>query len=102
MLLLRQLLPPGVGKAEQWVGCDLIYTEIDQLARLRFDLGVRLIGQRKHQIHVEAFEPRAGGPRDGCPRLGGSVGPAQRAQMAVLERLDADAELIHAQRCDGA
>ena len=66
----------------------------DQLQCL-VKFGLRIMGQRQHDVAADILESGAPGGGKGCPRLLGAVGTAKGAQLGVPGRLHPEGNAVH-------
>ena len=71
----------------------------DQLQCL-VKFGLRIMGQRQHDVAADILESGAPGGGKGCPRLLGAVGTAKGAQLGVPGRLHPEGDAVHPCRPD--
>ena len=66
----------------------------DQLQCL-VKLGLRIVGQRQHDVAADILEPGTPGSGKGCPRLPGIVRAAKGAQLGVPGGLHPERDAVH-------
>ena len=69
----------------------------DQLQCL-VKFGLRIVGQRQHDVAADILKPGAPGGGKGCPRLLSAVGTAKGAQLGVPGRLHPEGDAVHPRR----
>ena len=68
---------------------------LDKLQRL-VELGLRIMGQGQHDVAADVLEPGPARGGESGPRLLCRVGTAQRFELAVPGRLDAEGNAVDA------
>ena len=69
----------------------------DQLQCL-VKFGLRIVGQRQHDVAADILKPGAPGGGKGCPRLLSAVGTAKGAQLGVPGRLHSEGDAVYPRR----
>ena len=84
------------GLQRQAVGGEVVGSQLQGLLQRGLPLAEGLVREAVHEVDAEVGEAGAPGGNHRVPGLGGVVAAPQGRQVAVVERLDADAEPVEA------